>query len=244
MKVLMLYRKGLKNCRDSLEGSSDFLTEVSGSAREHGTNEGQKYEAKPTQDGPKFSVASGMRKLLLCSLFSACCISAAESPTGTKEADFPVFEPTSQQALQIEQTFSIIKPDAIESNIVGEILEYLENAGLKIVASKMVRLTPEQAKAFYTAHKDKAFFKDLIVYMTSGPVILQVLEGEDAIAVNRQIMGATDPGKASPGTIRSDFGIDIERNAVHGSDSPESAKKEIALFFKSDEIFSQAPTAK
>jgi len=139
----------------------------------------------------------------------------------------------------IEQTFSIIKPDAVENNVVGEILEYFETAGLKVVGSKMIRLTPEQAKTFYAAHKDKPFFQDLINYMTSGPVIVQVLEGEDAIALNRQIMGATDPAKASPGTIRSDFGTNISHNAVHGSDSRESAKQEISQFFNPNEIFSK-----
>jgi nucleoside-diphosphate kinase len=142
-----------------------------------------------------------------------------------------------KEELQIEQTLSIIKPDAVENNQIGEIIEYLENAGLRIVGSKMVHLTPEQAKTFYAAHKNKAFYKDLVAYMTSGPVIVQVLEGEDAVAINRQIMGATDPGKASPGTIRADFGTNIERNAVHGSDNPTSAKKEIGFFFKSDEVF-------
>ena len=145
---------------------------------------------------------------------------------------------TTAPKLQIEQTLSIIKPDAVESNHVGEILEYLENSGLKIVGSKMIRLTPEQAKSFYGAHKDTAFFNDLISFMTSGPVIVQVLEGEDAVAVNRQIMGVTDPSKASPGTIRSDFGTDIQKNAVHGSDSLSNAKKEISLFFKPQEIHS------
>lgn len=139
--------------------------------------------------------------------------------------------------LQIEQTLSILKPDAVEKNKMGEILEYLETAGLKVVAAKMVQLTPEQAKTFYAAHKDKAFFPDLIAYMTSGPVLIQVLEGEDAVAVNRQVMGATDPLKASPGTIRADFGTSIQQNAVHGSDSLESAQKEISFFFKPTEIY-------
>jgi nucleoside-diphosphate kinase len=147
---------------------------------------------------------------------------------------------TSKPKLQIEQTLSIIKPDAIEGNQVGEILEYIENSGLKIVGSKMIRLTPEQAKSFYASHKDTAFFNDLISFITSGPVIVQVLEGEDAVAVNRMVMGVTDPGKASPGTIRSDFGTDIQRNAVHGSDSLNSAKKEISLFFKPQEIHSNS----
>jgi nucleoside-diphosphate kinase len=142
--------------------------------------------------------------------------------------------------IQIEQTLSIIKPDIIESNQVGEILEYIETSGLKIVGSKMIRLSTEQAKHLYTAHKDAAFFNDLVSFITSGPVIVQVLEGEDAVAVNRQIMGVTDPGKASPGTIRSDFGTDTQRNAVHGSDSLASAKKEISIFFKPQEIYSNS----
>lgn len=147
-------------------------------------------------------------------------------------------------SLQAEQTLAIIKPDAVESNQVGEILEYYENAGLKIVGSKMVRLTPEQAKGFYANLKDKAFYNDVINYMTSGPVLIQVLEGEDAVAINRQIMGATDPGKASPGTIRADFGTDIQRNAVHGSDSIPNAQKEISFFFKPQEIFSHSNDSK
>ncbi|HEV7738229.1 MAG TPA: nucleoside-diphosphate kinase [Chlamydiales bacterium] len=139
----------------------------------------------------------------------------------------------------MEQTLSIIKPDAIEKNVVGEILEYFEIAGLRIVASKMTRLTNEQVKLFYAVHKDKAFFPELVTYMTSGPVIVQVLEGEDAIALNRQVMGATDPSKASPGTIRADFGTDITRNAAHGSDTPDNARKEISFFFKAEEIYSK-----
>lgn len=154
---------------------------------------------------------------------------------GAEENDIPA-----EQQLQIEQTLSIIKPDAVEHNQIGEILEYFENAGLRVVGSKMVQLTHEQAKTFYSVHKDKAFFNELVKYMSSGPVIVQVLEGEDAVAINRQVMGATDPSKASPGTIRADFGTDVQRNAVHGSDSPENAKKEISFFFKQNEIFSSS----
>lgn len=169
------------------------------------------------------------KQIFLASILSVGCLTASEGsdPKASQQLD----------QLQIEHTLSIIKPEAVENNTVGEIIEYLENAGLKIVGSKMVRLTPEQAKAFYAAHKDKAFFPELVEYMSSGPVIVQVLEGEDAVAVNRQVMGATDPGKASPGTIRSDFGVDIQRNAVHGSDSLDNAKKEIGFFFTSDEIY-------
>jgi nucleoside-diphosphate kinase len=183
--------------------------------------------------------------LFISALLPFFCLTAAESNGAQKaEASTELTAESSdvpKQVAQIEQTLSIIKPDAVESNVVGEILEYFETAGLKIVASKMTRLTSEQVKTFYAAHKDKAFFPQLVTYMTSGPVILQVLEGEDAVATNRQVMGATDPGKASPGTIRSDFGIDISRNAVHGSDSLDSARKEIGFFFKSDEIYSQQP---
>jgi nucleoside-diphosphate kinase len=149
-------------------------------------------------------------------------------------------EPLKEKELVIEQTLSIVKPDAVEKNQIGEILEYLENAQLRVVAAKLVRLTPEQAKAFYAAHKEKAFFNDLVAFMTSGPVLVQVLEGEDAIAVNRQVMGTTDPKKASAGTIRADFGTDVQHNAVHGSDSPQAAKNEISFFFKPEEIFSHA----
>lgn len=148
--------------------------------------------------------------------------------------------PMEKTEAQIEKTLSIIKPDAVEKNQVGEILEYFENAGLHIVAAKLVQLTPEQAKSFYAVHKDKAFYNDLVTFMTSGPVLVQVLEGEDAVAVNRQVMGATDPRQASPGTIRADFGTNVQRNAVHGSDSPENAQKEISFFFKNEEILSKS----
>ena len=139
--------------------------------------------------------------------------------------------------VHIENTLSILKPDAIEENQIGAIEEYFETAGLKVVACKMTRLTPEQAKAFYAEHKDRPFFNDLIAYMTSGPVLVQVLQGEDAVASARQIMGPTDPKKAPPGTIRGDFGTSIEKNAIHGSDSLKSAEKEISFFFTPSEIY-------
>jgi nucleoside-diphosphate kinase len=134
--------------------------------------------------------------------------------------------------LLAEQTLSIIKPDAVEQELVSEIDSYLESAGLKVVASKRMQLTEEQAREFYAAHKDRPFYNDLVTYMTSGPVVVQILEGEDAVALNRKVMGTTDPAKAEPGTIRADFGTDIQHNAVHGSDSLENAEKEIAFFFK------------
>ena len=136
-----------------------------------------------------------------------------------------------------EVTLSIIKPDAVERNLIGEILRRFETAGLKLVAGKLLRLTPERAQAFYAVHKERPFFSGLCVYMSSGPIFVSVLQGEDAIMKNREIMGATDPAKAAPGTIRKDCGKDVEANAVHGSDGPETAAAEIAFFFKPEEVF-------
>lgn len=135
-----------------------------------------------------------------------------------------------------EHTFSIIKPDATKRNLIGKINSYLEAAGLKIVAQKMVVLTKSQAEAFYAEHSSRPFFGSLISYMTSGPVVLQVLKGKDAVSVNRNVMGATNPADAAPGTIRKDFAENIEANSVHGSDSSESAAREIAFFFSKSEI--------
>ena len=133
--------------------------------------------------------------------------------------------------MAIERTFSIIKPDAVAKNVIGEIVSRFENNGLRIVASKMVHLTKEQAGDFYAVHKERPFYNDLVEYMTSGPVVVQVLEGENAIMKNREIMGATNPAEAAAGTIRADFATSIEENAVHGSDAPETAAQEIAFFF-------------
>lgn len=138
--------------------------------------------------------------------------------------------------MAVQRTFSIIKPDAVAKNLIGQIYARFEKAGLRIVAAKMLHLTAKQAGGFYAVHKDRPFFKDLIAFMTSGPVVVQVLEGENAIAKNREIMGATDPKKAAPGTIRADFAETIDENAVHGSDGPETAKAEIAYFFTDAEI--------
>ncbi|MDR9439350.1 MAG: nucleoside-diphosphate kinase [Halomonas sp.] len=135
-----------------------------------------------------------------------------------------------------QRTLSIIKPDAVAQNVIGEIESRFEKAGLKIVAAKMLQLSEEKAGGFYAEHKERPFFKDLVGFMTSGPVIVQVLEGEDAVATNRDLMGATNPKEAAPGTIRADFAETIDANAVHGSDSPESAEREIAYFFEADEI--------
>lgn len=135
-----------------------------------------------------------------------------------------------------ERTLSIIKPDAVGKNVIGEIYSRFEKAGLSVVAAKMVRLTDETAGGFYAEHKERGFFKDLIAFMTSGPVMVQVLEGENAVALHRDLMGATNPKEAAPGTIRADFAVSIDANAVHGSDSATSATREIAYFFKTDEI--------
>jgi nucleoside-diphosphate kinase len=135
-----------------------------------------------------------------------------------------------------ERTFSIIKPDAVAKNVIGPITAKLEQAGLRVIASKMVRLTESQAKAFYAVHKERPFYAGLVKFMTEGPVVVQVLEGENAIAKNREVMGATNPEKANPGTIRKEFATDIERNAVHGSDGPDTAKEEIAFFFSTAEL--------
>jgi nucleoside-diphosphate kinase len=133
--------------------------------------------------------------------------------------------------MAIERTLSIIKPDAVGKNVIGEIYNRFEKAGLRIVAARMLHLTREQAGAFYAVHKERPFYADLVGFMTSGPVMVQVLEGEGAIAKNREVMGATDPAKAAPGTIRADFAKTVDENAVHGSDGPETARAEIAFFF-------------
>ncbi|MEO3429660.1 nucleoside-diphosphate kinase [Pelagibius sp. CAU 1746] len=135
-----------------------------------------------------------------------------------------------------QRTFSIIKPDATKRNITGKIIDRLEEAGLRVVASKRIHMTREQAEGFYAVHKERPFFNDLCSFMTSGPVVVQVLEGEDAIAKNREVMGATNPADAAPGTIRADFAESIETNSVHGSDGPDTAAEEIKFFFGDDEI--------
>lgn len=138
--------------------------------------------------------------------------------------------------MAVERTLSIIKPDAIAKNVIGKIISRFEDGGLTVVAARMLQLTDETAGGFYAEHKERGFFKDLVEFMTSGPVIVQVLEGENAIARNRELMGATDPAKAEPGTIRADFAKSIDANAVHGSDSDSSAAREIAYFFKAEEL--------
>jgi nucleoside-diphosphate kinase len=133
--------------------------------------------------------------------------------------------------MTIERTFSIIKPDAVAKNVIGEIVSRFEKNGLRIIAMRMVHLTREQAEGFYAVHRERPFFNDLVAFMTSGPVVVQVLEGENAISKNRELMGATNPQEAAPGTIRADFAKTVDENAVHGSDAPETAAQEIEFFF-------------
>ncbi len=138
----------------------------------------------------------------------------------------------------VERTLSIIKPDAVARGLLGDILKKFQSGGLKVVATKLTRLTPERAREFYAVHKERPFFGGLCEYMSSGPILVSVLEGDNAITKHREIMGATDPAKAAPGTIRREWGKDVEKNAVHGSDGPETAAAEIKFFFKPDEIHS------
>ncbi len=135
-----------------------------------------------------------------------------------------------------ERTLSIIKPDAVEKNAVGAILQTFQEAGLRIIALKMTQLTEREARGFYAVHKERPFFDSLVAFMTSGPVVVSVLEGPDAIAKNRELMGATNAQEAAPGTVRARFGTDVERNAVHGSDGPDTARVEISYFFNASEI--------
>lgn len=138
--------------------------------------------------------------------------------------------------MALERTFSIIKPDATRRNLTGAINERIEGSGLRIVAQRRIKMSREQAEGFYGVHRERPFYGSLVAFMTSGPVVVQVLEGDNAVAKYREVMGATDPAKAAAGTIRKDFAESIEANSVHGSDSPENAKTEIAFFFKPDEI--------
>ena len=138
--------------------------------------------------------------------------------------------------MAVERTLSIVKPDGVAKNLIGEVYRRFEKAGLKVVAAKMMKLRQDQAEGFYAVHKARPFYADLVRYMSSGPVMVQVLEGENAIKANRDIMGATNPKQAAPGTIRADFAASIEENVVHGSDGPETAKIEIAFFFSEAEL--------
>ena len=138
--------------------------------------------------------------------------------------------------MAVERTLSIIKPDAVKKNAIGRIMARFEDAGLKVIAARMMHLSRADAEKFYAVHRERPFFKDLVGFMISGPVLVQVLEGDNAIAKNREIMGATDPKKAAKGTIRADFADSIDANAVHGSDGPETARDEVAFFFKNGEL--------
>jgi len=138
--------------------------------------------------------------------------------------------------MAVERTLSIVKPDGVQKNVIGEVIRRFEQAGLHVVAARMMRLTRAEAEGFYAVHRERPFFGDLVAYMTSGPVVVQVLEGENAVAKNRDIMGATDPKKAAPGTIRADLATSIEQNVVHGSDSLENAAREIGYFFAETEL--------
>jgi len=138
--------------------------------------------------------------------------------------------------MAVERTLSIVKPDGVQKNVIGEVIRRFEQAGLRVVAARMMRLTRAEAEGFYAVHRERPFFGDLVAYMTSGPVVVQVLEGENAVAKNRDIMGATDPKKAAPGTIRADLATSIEQNVVHGSDSLENAAREIGYFFAETEL--------
>jgi nucleoside-diphosphate kinase len=142
--------------------------------------------------------------------------------------------------MPIERTLSIIKPDAVAKNVIGEIYSRFERGGLRIVAARMLHLSKEQAQDFYAVHRERSFYNDLVAFMASGPIMVQVLEGENAIARNRELMGATNPREAKPGTIRADFAESIDANAVHGSDGADTAEKEITFFFKPEEICSQS----
>jgi nucleoside-diphosphate kinase len=141
--------------------------------------------------------------------------------------------------MAVERTLSIIKPDAVEKNVIGPIVARFESGGLRVIAARMMHLSRAEAEGFYAVHRERPFFRDLVEFMTSGPVLVQVLEGENAIARNRELMGATDPKKAAKGTIRADFADSIDANAVHGSDAPDTARVEVAYFFPACEVFSR-----
>jgi nucleoside-diphosphate kinase len=141
--------------------------------------------------------------------------------------------------MALERTLSIVKPDGVGRNLIGEVYRRFEKAGLSIIAARMMHLSQREAEGFYAVHRERPFYKDLVRYMTSGPVIVQVLEGENAIALNRDLMGATDPKKAAAGTIRADLALSIEQNVVHGSDAPDTASREIAYFFSTTELHSR-----
>lgn len=174
----------------------------------------------------------------LSTLMSSSLLCAAPMPMSNQAAPAMGVQITSSQPIgQLQQTLSIIKPDAVGTNHIGDVISRFERAGLRIAGIKMVRLTKDQAGQFYGVHRERPFYPELVEFMSSGPVVVMVLEGENAIAKNRQLMGATNPAKAEPGTIRADFAQSVSRNAVHGSDSPEAAQEEIRFFFAPNELF-------
>ncbi len=162
--------------------------------------------------------------------FTVLCLVAAI-------ACVPIFAKDNSSQKEVQQTLSIIKPDAVAADKIGPIIANIEGSGLRVIAMKMTQISSDQAAIFYAVHKDRPFYKTLVEFMSSGPIVAMVLEGENSIEAYRNLMGATDPAKALPGTLRKDFGKSVERNAVHGSDSPENAKKEIAFFFTNAQIY-------
>jgi nucleoside-diphosphate kinase len=179
--------------------------------------------------------------MVTCARFFACIQSFA-APILAQPAFLSIFAipcPFGEKQMAVERTLSIIKPDAVAKNVIGKIYSRFESNGLKVIAARMAHLSRTEAEGFYAVHKGRPFFNDLVEFMTSGPVMIQALEGENAIAKNRELMGATDPKKADPGTIRADFASSIDANAVHGSDAPETAAVEIAYFFPASQIYSR-----
>jgi nucleoside-diphosphate kinase len=175
---------------------------------------------------------------ILPGYFKSCwsCLREREARSRPQTNDPGAAAPATRACMTVERTLSIVKPDGVRKNVIGEVYRRFEKAGLAIVAARMTRLSTAQAEAFYAIHRQRPFFRDLVSFMTSGPVMLQVLEGADAVAKNREIMGATDPKQAAPGTIRADLASSIDQNVVHGSDSVENAAVEVAFFFPQSEI--------
>jgi len=199
----------------------------------------------PGREGPsdpRPTISSGGDRFLLCQLASAYIPGAGRLIGNARNLlKFRAFFQTQFRSfyMAIERTLSIIKPDAVAKNVIGQIYSRFEAAGLKVIAARMVHLSEQEAGQFYAVHKERPFFKDLVSFMTSGPVMIQALEGDNAIAKNRELMGATDPKKADKGTIRADFADSIDANAVHGSDAAETAAVEVAFFFPGMNVYSR-----
>jgi nucleoside-diphosphate kinase len=188
-----------------------------------------------------------MKLIYFATLFLSCALqiglfaqSTQSNGNAQKAIQDPYAPPPADELRsnqKVERTLSILKPDALKNRHIGDIISRFEDAGMHVAALKMIKLTPEQAGQFYSAHRDRPFYAELVKYMSSGPIVVMVLEGDQAISRNRQMMGATNPLNATPGSIRADYAESTTKNAVHGSDSPESARQEIAFFFKPDEIY-------